>query len=368
MAPDTPTEHDYFLTNPRPKPLQKHATLVREFIKHHAETASQRVVLVTSGGTTVPLEQNMVRFIDNFSAGTRGATSAEFFLSQGYAVIFLHREYSLQPYSRHYSHSTNCFLDYMGENDTGAVVINAEYQQQMTRVLQQYHEAKQANRLLMIPFVTVNDYLWELREIATLMRPLESKALFYLAAAVSDFFIPAERMVEHKIQSSEDFNADLKTGSNGDRAPAARIEGKSLVVDLDPVPKFLKTLVDGWAPEGMIVSFKLETDPALLVQKAQYALGKYSHHLVIGNLLSTRKWEVVFVSAEAGEQWIRVPRNKRTPSFSGVAKHVGLASSTANGASNEVEIVMGDPAVEIESLIIPEVAKMHDSHIARSKG
>jgi len=31
-----------------------------------------------SGGTTVPLESRTVRYIDNFSVGTRGATSAEY--------------------------------------------------------------------------------------------------------------------------------------------------------------------------------------------------------------------------------------------------------------------------------------------------
>ena len=38
------------------------------------------IVCVTSGGTTVPLERHCVRFIDNFSGGTRGALSAERFL------------------------------------------------------------------------------------------------------------------------------------------------------------------------------------------------------------------------------------------------------------------------------------------------
>lgn len=38
------------------------------------------IACVTSGGTTVPLERNCVRFIDNFSAGTRGAMSTEEFL------------------------------------------------------------------------------------------------------------------------------------------------------------------------------------------------------------------------------------------------------------------------------------------------
>lgn len=67
----------------------------------------------------MPLETLTVRFIDNFSAGTRGATSAEYFLQQGYAVIFMHRQFSLQPYSRHYSHTRNCFLDFMEADDQG---------------------------------------------------------------------------------------------------------------------------------------------------------------------------------------------------------------------------------------------------------
>jgi len=48
-------------------------------------------VLFQSGGTTVPLEHNTVRFVDNFSAGTRGSASAEYFLGAGYSVIFLYR-------------------------------------------------------------------------------------------------------------------------------------------------------------------------------------------------------------------------------------------------------------------------------------
>ena len=41
------------------------------------------VAVVTSGGTTVPLERNCVRFIDNFSRGQRGALSAEQLLQVG---------------------------------------------------------------------------------------------------------------------------------------------------------------------------------------------------------------------------------------------------------------------------------------------
>jgi len=353
-------ESDYFATNPEPASLDQTASLARDFINHHAAN-NRRVALVTSGGTTVPLENQTVRFIDNFSAGTRGATSAEYFLENDYAVIFLHRQFSLLPYSRHYSHSTNCFLDFMTTSSTGEVVVDDSYQAQMSAVLQRYEKAKRENALLLLPFTTVNEYLWDLRALATLMQPLGANGLFYLAAAVSDFFVPAQRMVEHKIQSSEDFthaNGKVAGSQNGETTtsstPAAQMAGRSLIIDLDPVPKFLKQLVDAWAPRSMIVSFKLETDEALLAEKSHYALKKYAHHLVIGNLLNTRKYEVLFVSATGGEQWIRVPASRRAKSITSSRNEDGPSALAAREAP-----------IEIESLIVPEVAKMHSQLIAK---
>ena len=147
-----------------------------------------------------------------------------------------------------------------------------------------------------------------------------------------------------------------------------------MIIDLEPVPKFLKQLVDGWAPDAMIVSFKLETDPSLLVTKAKYALNKYSHHLVIGNLLLTRKWEVVFVSVLDGEKWIRVPTSRRTKSLSGMPSLVGLAdqktrrdAQATESIATEKGIPQGEPSLEIESLIIPEIEKMHTKLIEQSQ-
>ncbi|KAL6712493.1 Phosphopantothenate--cysteine ligase cab2 [Coniothyrium glycines] len=367
-------ESHYFTHEPPPKDLKTNTTLAREFITRHAEEG-RRVVLVTSGGTTVPLETQTVRYIDNFSAGTRGATSAEYFLQAGYAVIFLHRQFSLLPYSRHYSHNTRSFLDYMKEED-GQVVVDEQHQDMMLRVLHQYTQVKRENRLLILSYVTITEYLWNLREVAQLMRPLGSKAMFYLAAAVSDFFVPQDRMVEHKIQSNEEFHQgpDSASGTSDVKPPAARTVGKSLIIDLEPVPKFLKQLVDGWAPEAIIVSFKLETDPSLLVKKAEYSLKKYQHHLVIGNLLLTRKWEVVFVSSLEGEKWIRVPHSRRTRSISGMPSLVGSADQASKQYDPEADesitteggIPRGDPAMEIESLIIPEIESMHTKLMERA--
>lgn len=320
LPPAQEAEEDaYFRHNVAPPYLDQLAVQVAEFIKFHNQD-NRKIALVTSGGTTVPLENNTVRFIDNFSAGTRGATSAEYFIDNGYAVIFLHRQFSLAPYTRHYSHMTN-ILDMLTEGPALAgspdpsVVVDHEHAAKTLRVLRKYRHARDNNLLLLVPFTTVNQYLYTLRMISLELGKQDAHrtrtTLFYLAAAVSDFFLPRSRVSDHKIQSS----------------------GQSrLVVDLDPVPKFLQRLVDRWTPGAMIVSFKLETDNSILISKARGALDRYSHQLVIGNLLQTRKNKVVFVST-------------------GNIREYTL--------SHEDEAKGGD----IEGVFIPELIKLHEQWI-----
>ncbi|KAK4125003.1 DFP-domain-containing protein [Parathielavia appendiculata] len=363
-------EDHYFAANPPPRDLDKHVALARDFIDYHS-SAGRRLVLITSGGTTVPLEKQTVRFIDNFSAGTRGATSAEYFLEAGYAVLFLHRQFSLLPFSRHYSHATDCFLDFLREGPNGSVVARDEDTAKMLHVLRKYRDARDRNMLLLLPFVSISDYLHELRSVAQLMRPLGPRGLLYLAAAVSDFFVPPERMSEHKIQSTSAADVFKRNNNGGSQAATEEEEtfdnfdsspsvprSKRLVIDLDPVPKFLKNLVEGWSPQGMIVSFKLETDPAILVHKARYSLDRYQHHLVIGNLLSTRKWEVVFVSPGNPDHWIRVPFRKH-----GGESGTSVAGTEQDEPIDPKSLPEGEPEVEIESLIIPAVQELHSKYI-----
>ncbi|TFK72432.1 DFP-domain-containing protein [Pluteus cervinus] len=297
----------YFTTQPPPPTLDHDVAGVRDFVQKQMREG-RKVVLVTSGGTTVPLELNVVRFLDNFSAGTRGATSAEYFLKAGYAVIFMHRQFSLQPFSRHYSHSTNPFLDFLeitsppnpNPNPTSPhplpnstsppstsstpsptaptpppeICITHSKRSSVLSVLSTYKQVHSNGTLHTITFVTVNDYLWLLRSVSQELSILRRKGMYYLAAAVSDFFLPRQKLSEHKIQSGKG----------------------SLHIEMDQVPKILKPMVDVWSRGGYIVSFKLETDQTLLIPKAQQALERYGHQVVIGNDLHRRKYEVVFVS------------------------------------------------------------------------
>merc|ERR1711942_89987 len=77
--------------------LDEFLTLPENCLDDHSHL---KLVLITSGGTTIPLEKNTVRFLDNFSTGSRGASSAEYFLQKDYLVVFLHRRSSLKPFSR----------------------------------------------------------------------------------------------------------------------------------------------------------------------------------------------------------------------------------------------------------------------------
>jgi phosphopantothenate-cysteine ligase len=150
--------------------------------------------------------------------GTRGATSAEYFLSAGYAVIFLHRQHSLRPFSRHYSHSLNPFLDLLSVVDNPAqngdtatkgqsIVVSSEHSQKLLPVLQAYHASIQQGTLLSVEFNTVNDYLWLLRDVTACMHGLGRRGMFYLAAAVSDFFLPDDKVVSVRsfISNADEF-------------------------------------------------------------------------------------------------------------------------------------------------------------------
>ncbi|KAG7478430.1 hypothetical protein MATL_G00080390 [Megalops atlanticus] len=265
-------------------PSQVEAVRVQmaEFARRHG-SAGRRVVLITSGGTKVPLESRTVRFLDNFSSGRRGATSAEHFLDSGYAVIFLHRHRSLYPYARLYA-GVN-LLDALrvegeGEGDSGRVTVDQGALPGITAVLRRYAAVKEAGLLLPVEFSTLSEYLHLLKAAAQALSSIGSSAMFYLAAAVSDFYIPASEMPEHKIQSS-----------NG-----------PLQISMKMVPKMLSPLVKDWAPEAFVISFKLETDPSILLERARRALDTYRHQAVVANVLDTRRGYVVVVTPSTQDE------------------------------------------------------------------
>nr|XP_034972834.1 phosphopantothenate--cysteine ligase isoform X1 [Zootoca vivipara] len=258
-------------------------------VRAWAETQRARgrhVALVTSGGTQVPLETRSVRFLENFSSGRRGAASAERLVRAGYGVCFLYRTRSAFPWARAIQLSGPALLDVLRVHDCGAggqrVVVDCSGSalQNLVPALLAYQRAKEEGALLVLEFTGLVEYLALLRAAARALAPLGSSAMFYLAAAVSDFYIPASEMPEHKIQSADG----------------------PLQITMKMVPKMLSPLVKEWAPEAFVISFKLETNPSILIDKAKQALEKYRHHVVVANVLDSRRTSVIVVTKDLETQ------------------------------------------------------------------
>mmetsp|Transcript_23014 Transcript_23014/g.57673 ORF Transcript_23014/g.57673 Transcript_23014/m.57673 type:complete len:341 (-) Transcript_23014:57-1079(-) len=283
--------------------------------------AGRPVALVTSGGTMVPLERNTVRFLDNFSGGNRGSASAEYFLAAGYAVIFLHRKNSLQPFTRHFlvRHSAGDWMDWVHEltDEKGETTIQLlpHNVPKVSPLLSKYNETKERNTLLKVTFQSVQDYLFLLRDTALELNSLGRSVIIYLAAAVSDFYIPCAEMAQHKIQSY---------GKDG------------LCVQLRNVPKMLGYVAQRWATEAYVISFKLETDEAIFESKVDYSM-KYGQSMIIGNMLQSYQNKVTLF--ERGQKPVVVTRTKEE-----AEKHV-----------------------DIESYMIPAIIKCHAAFCAAAE-
>lgn len=142
------------------------------------------------------MEHNTVRFVDNFSAGTRGSSSAEYFLDHNYAVIFMHRLKSLEPFTRHFTGQQ--FFDMLDITDNGqstSITVKPDSVDVFAPILAKYKQARESQMILYVSFTSVVDYMWLLRAACECLAAFEERSVLYLAAAVSDFYIPQDMMV-----------------------------------------------------------------------------------------------------------------------------------------------------------------------------
>jgi len=236
---------------------------------------TRRLAVVTSGGTTVPLEKRTVRYVDNFSTGNRGAGLVEGFLKNSeYDVLVLRRTNSAQPFGR--------FVVNAIEKDPREAL--AALEPATAEVL----DLLSPRRYLSVNFTTVREYLALLRVACTSLSG--DSPLVVLAAAVSDFV--TAHPADHKIQSST-----------------------SLDVHFDPVPKLLGALKNEWCPpDAVVVSFKLETDPSLVEPKAFAALRSYGVDAVVANLLSDyRSTVTLYAQTDPIDDSVTVQRLTSSP-------------------------------------------------------
>lgn len=77
--------------------------------------------------------------------------------------------------------------------------VLSQYRENVIKVLHKYKETLNQDKLLQLTFTTLSEYLWLLRSACQALACLKNKAILYLAAAVSDFYIPSNELV-HKFK------------------------------------------------------------------------------------------------------------------------------------------------------------------------
>ena len=261
-----------------------------------------RIAIVTSGGTTVPLEQRAVRSIVNFSSGGRGAAVTEALLAQGYSVILLSRAGSLQPYTRGFEQKKLSVLDMVDDEGN----LKAEVKEKVVKLRRIRSEVQP--RLSIVHFDTVVEYLFCVKIACTqlmkhaVVRLATGKPqdrllpVEILAAAVSDYYIPRSKMSAHKISGGDGLDLRLENVPKGLGVVAsvwAKLPPAKEGADLSPTELISSMFV---------VSFKLETDVTILEKKATTNLTKYQGmHCVVANLLHNYKREVRLFTKDSKE-------------------------------------------------------------------
>ncbi|PPQ79336.1 hypothetical protein CVT25_002565 [Psilocybe cyanescens] len=151
IEPTTFSAEQYFTTQ-LPPPALYHDVKSQE-------EEGRAVVLVTCWVVTQPFPPS---YVHNLVCDPH-VPDVQFL--QRYAVIFMHRQFNLQPFSRHYSCSTNPFLDLLdidsseSQGATPRRSATPNKHEELLQVLIDYKEVHARGTLHNLTFVTVNDYL-----------------------------------------------------------------------------------------------------------------------------------------------------------------------------------------------------------------
>lgn len=140
--------------------------------------------------TPHPQDTDAVNSLETMGSGNRGAACAESFLKAGYWVVFLYRNDSLRPFARVLSKRVKkagaSLLEQLRVNpQTGRVELaleggDPEDEAGLRKAMADHAALK--GRLLELPFVSLYEYLFLLREACLAVRPFGPYASLFLAA------------------------------------------------------------------------------------------------------------------------------------------------------------------------------------------
>lgn len=302
----TPADADAFVddffakTTPDPLwELERLETRVSEFVRSQLDAGSRRrgIALVTAGATIVPLDAHNDKFVDLSAKAQeqQGPACAEYLLQLGYAVIFLHREGSLQPFTRHFQEyiQSGAFMDMFHMRTDGLVLDGLDLAQQLKfqNVTLLYNDAK--DRLLNVSFSSVQQYLLLLRLTTQAVGAADNRGIVILAATVMDFYVPTH---------SERTTTDKKAAKTKPKK-----KDELFAVNFARVPNLIKRVRRDWCPKAFLVTLKHELQDGETIEAAHVAVEKYGMDVVAGTYRHADAHDEILLITEQEDTIVSCP-------------------------------------------------------------
>lgn len=278
------------------------------------------IALVTSGATIVPFDPTDETFVDQSSQVQeyQGPACAEFLLHLGYAVIFVHREDSMQPFTRHFLKymKNGAFMDMLHVRDDRLVLdgVNRDKQARFENIVALHQAAK--DRLLHISFTSVQQYLQLLKLTTQAISVAKTRAIVILAASVMDFYVPIQENAPTPRSASPPRSSHTtspdngNTGSSNSRssttstsssssssAPSSSRRGhRAFSVNFVRVPNLIRRIRKTWCPKAFIVTFKHHLRDNEMIEEAHADLEKWGVDVVAGTNRQEHPHRILLVS------------------------------------------------------------------------
>ncbi|KAF4042282.1 Lipase (class 3) [Phytophthora infestans] len=271
-----------------------------EFVASQLAHNRRGIALITSGATIVPLDPENDTFVDAAPQvqEQRGPACAEYLLQLGYAVIFVHREDSLRPFTRHFQRyiQNGAFMDMFRMQDNGLVLSGMDLSQQLQfqKIAQLYTEC--STRVLNLSFTSVQQYLMLTRITAQAMEVAKDRGIVVLAATLMDFYVPVAPSASatedaHDTDSAEasssSSSSSSKHGTTKHIKKLAKKIGKKksdeFSVNFVRVPNIIRKIRKDWCPKAYLVTCKHQLASGEDIEDAHADLEKWGVDVIAGN-------------------------------------------------------------------------------------
>ena len=257
------------------------------------------IALITSGATIVPLDPENDTFVDAAPQGQeqQGPACAEYLLQLGYAVIFVHREGSLRPFTRHFQKyiQNGAFMDMFRLENMGLVLSGVDIPQQLQfqKIAQLYTEC--STRVLHLSFTSVQQYLMLTRLAAKAMEVVKDRGIVVLAATLLHFYVPMDPSAT-ATEASEDTDGASTSSSVSSSSSkhskmkhikkfaknVAKKKNEEFSVNFVRVPNIIRSIRKDWCPKAFLVTCKHQLASGEAIEAAHGDLEKWGVDVIAG--------------------------------------------------------------------------------------